>query len=65
MSALVKLSGDESIPLDDLRTLSRVQVLCVVGSRSGRFSFFADHPPLERRLEHLERISRELGKLVS
>ena len=41
-----------------------VQALCIVGHQAGwrRFELFSDHPPLDKRLERLAELSRELGK---
>jgi heat shock protein HtpX len=62
MSALVKLSGQASeIPHDDLRAAN---AFCIVSTEAVRFSFFADHPPIEKRLAALSEIARELGKPV-
>jgi heat shock protein HtpX len=61
MSALVKLDGGTAIPTDDYRRLSRVDALWVVGNGHGRFSVFADHPPLPERLARLEEMARTMG----
>jgi heat shock protein HtpX len=63
MSALQKLAGRPA--RGDLRGGLAVQALCILpaGKRGGRsFELFADHPPLEKRLDRLEELSRELGK---
>ncbi|HET8874200.1 MAG TPA: M48 family metalloprotease [Gaiellaceae bacterium] len=63
MSALQKLGGRP--PRGDLRGGLAVQALCILPVRQRgwrRFELFADHPPLEKRLERLEELSRELGK---
>jgi heat shock protein HtpX len=63
MSALQKLGGRP--PRGDLRGGLAVQALCILPARRHgwrRFELFADHPPLEKRLERLEELSRELGK---
>lgn len=63
MSALQKLGGRP--PRGDLRGGLAVQALCILPARRRgwrRFELFADHPPLEKRLERLEELSRELGK---
>jgi hypothetical protein len=38
-----------------------VSALCIVGSRGG---ILADHPPLDRRLERLAELARQLGRPV-
>lgn len=62
MSALQKIAGTPA--RGDLRGGLAVQALCIVGRQKGwrRFVLFSDHPPLGKRLERLEEISRELGK---
>jgi heat shock protein HtpX len=63
MSALVKLSGQASeIPHEDLRAAN---AFCIVSTEAVRFSLFADHPPVEKRLAALSEIAREMGKPVS
>jgi heat shock protein HtpX len=65
MSALVKLDGaDSAIPAEDLRSLSPVEALCVVSNGRSRFGFFADHPPLEKRLARLAEMARVMGEPV-
>jgi heat shock protein HtpX len=62
MSALAKLSGQAAeIPHDDLRAAN---AFCIVSTEAVRFSFFADHPPIEKRLAALSEIAREMGKPV-
>ena len=63
MSALQKLAGRRA--RGDLRGGLAVQALCILPARTRgwrRFELFADHPPLEKRLDRLEELSRELGK---
>lgn len=63
MSALQKLGGRPA--RGDLRGGLAVQALCILPARKRgwrRFELFGDHPPLEKRLERLEELSRELGK---
>jgi len=63
MSALQKLAGRPA--RGDLRGGLAVQALCILPTRTRgwrRFELLADHPPLEKRLERLEELSRELGK---
>jgi heat shock protein HtpX len=59
MSALQKIAGNaESIPKQDLRALAPVTAVCIFPSRRG----WATHPPLEKRLERLAALARELGQ---
>lgn len=62
MSALQKIAGRPA--KGDLRGGLAVQALCIVGHQAGwrRFELFSDHPPLDKRLERLAELSRELGK---
>ena len=66
--ALQKISGDmATIPTRDLRQMEPVSSLAFAPAlvRGRGFSLeavFATHPPLERRLEQLARISTELGE---
>ena len=62
MSALQKIAGRPA--RGDLRGGLAVQALCIVGRQKGwrRFELFSDHPPLDKRLERLAELSRELGK---
>jgi heat shock protein HtpX len=62
MSALQKITGRPA--RGDLRGGLAVQALCIVGRRKGwrRFELFSDHPPLDKRLERLAELSRELGE---
>jgi heat shock protein HtpX len=72
MSALQKLSGPSPmIPREDLRATATVEPFLILPTDwEGRargldpFSLFPTHPPLSRRLEQLEEISRSLGKLA-
>jgi heat shock protein HtpX len=62
MSALMKLA--RATPSQ--RDLRAVEALCIVPARTrARFSWLMDHPPLERRLAALEKLSRELGRPVT
>jgi heat shock protein HtpX len=62
MSALVKLAGHtEEIPHEDLRAAN---AFCIVSTGAHRFSALSDHPPIEKRLEALSEIAREMGKSV-
>lgn len=68
-SALVKVSGEMSrIPTRDLREAQPFNAFFFAPALSGRgagqglATLFATHPPLERRLEQLNRISAQLGR---
>lgn len=67
-SALVKISGEmAAIPTRDLRSMEPVSAFALVPAMGARGSgmslsgLFATHPPLEKRLEQLAKISTELG----
>lgn len=65
-SALVKVSGEMSrIPTRDLREAEPFNAFFfapALAGRSGLTALFATHPPLNRRLEQLSRISAQLGQ---
>jgi heat shock protein HtpX len=66
-SALTKLSGDISrIPSEDLRTAGAFNAFFFTPAAAERGAsgggLFSTHPSLEKRLEQLARISRELGE---
>jgi heat shock protein HtpX len=65
-SALTKVSGDMArIPTRDLRQAEAFNAFFLVPALAPGFSLsslFATHPPLERRLDQLGRIARELGQ---
>lgn len=65
-SALVKISGDMArIPTRDLREAEPFNAFFFAPALSGKASLgalFATHPPLERRLDQLGRISTQLGQ---
>jgi heat shock protein HtpX len=65
MSALQKIAGKPA--RGDLRGGLAVQALCIVGRQKGwrRLVLFSDHPPLRKRLDRLEELSRELGKAAA
>ena len=70
MSALTKIAGSE--PRGDLRGGGAVSALCIVpAQRKSRFDsvrrleIFKDHPPLEKRLDRLGALARELGGPVA
>jgi heat shock protein HtpX len=64
-SALTKLSGDMSrIPTRDLRQAEAFNAFFLVPARSQGLSIsslFSTHPTLERRLDQLAAMSRQLG----
>jgi heat shock protein HtpX len=67
MSALTKIAG--RAPRGDLRGGGAVSALCIVpAQRKNRLDFvrrlevFMDHPPLEKRLDRLGELARDLGK---
>jgi heat shock protein HtpX len=70
MSALQKIAEKE--PRGDLRGGAAVSALCIIPAqrkkgRLGflrRFEIFMDHPPLEKRLDKLAEIAREMGRPV-
>ena len=62
MSALQKISsGMASIPQRDLREAEAMNAFFIIPAAK---ELFATHPPLEKRLENLARIARELGRTV-
>lgn len=67
-SALQKISGDMAqIPTADLRKMEPVSSLAFFPAKrkGGGFNLadlFASHPPLEKRLENLAKVSTELGR---
>jgi heat shock protein HtpX len=65
-SALVKISGEmASIPSRDLRQAEPFNAFFFTPAVAPGFSLsslFSTHPPIERRLEQLSRISTELGR---
>jgi heat shock protein HtpX len=63
MSALTEIGGRE--PRGDLRGGVAIQALCIVPTKTTgwrRLELLADHPPLDKRLERLEELSRKLGR---
>jgi len=65
MSALQKIaSGIASIPQRDLREVESMNAFFIVPTnwRQSFGELFLTHPPLEKRLAALERVSRELGR---
>lgn len=67
-SALMKISGEMArIPSRDLREAEPYNAFFVVPALAPGFSIstlFSTHPPLERRLEQLGRISAQLGRPI-
>jgi heat shock protein HtpX len=62
-SALVKLDAKTSrIPRKDLRSVQAFNAFFVSPVRTPFSSLFSTHPSLERRLEQLGRISKDLGR---
>ncbi|HEY3004003.1 MAG TPA: zinc metalloprotease HtpX [Kribbellaceae bacterium] len=65
-SALTKVSGEIArIPTRDLRQAEAFNAFFFVPALSRGFSLsslFATHPPLQRRLDHLAAIARQLGE---
>ena len=67
MSALQKISSDMlRIPQRDLREVAGMNAFFIVPTnwRQQVGELFMDHPPLEKRLAQLERISREMGRIA-
>jgi heat shock protein HtpX len=68
MSALQKIaSGITQIPQRDLREVAGMNAFFIVPTnwRQQVGELFMDHPPLEKRLAALAKISREMGRAVS
>lgn len=64
-SALTKISGDMArIPTRDLRAAGSMNAFFITPAiKSEQFmSIFATHPPLDRRLENLAKVSADLGR---
>ncbi len=62
MSALQKIaSGMASIPQRDLREVEAMNAFFIIPAAK---ELFATHPPLEKRLENLARVAREMGRPV-
>ncbi len=65
-SALTKISGEMAkIPRKDLRQAEAYNAFFFVPAMTGKVdiaSLFASHPPLQKRLDQLNRISVELGQ---
>jgi heat shock protein HtpX len=68
MSALQKIaSGITQIPQQDLREVEGMNAFFIIPTnwRKSAGALFMTHPPLEKRLEALAQISREMGRPVS
>jgi heat shock protein HtpX len=68
MSALQKIASDMfRIPERDLRQVESMNAFFIIPAsvKSGTRSLFATHPPLEKRLEALSEIAREMGRPVA
>jgi heat shock protein HtpX len=62
-SALVKLSGSAArIPRRDLRSVQAFNAFFISPVGGSLAALFSTHPPLDRRLEQLARISEQLGR---
>src|SRR3954447_7329539 len=62
-SALVRISrGIEAAPEQDLRAAQQLSAFFIVppGVKTAAATLFMDHPPLEKRLEQLERLESQL-----
>jgi len=64
--ALIKITGDMGrIPTRDLRAAEPYNAFFIVPALTGKMdlgALFASHPPLEKRLDQLAKISVELGR---
>ena len=68
MSALQKIASDMfRIPQRDLREVEGMNAFFIIPTsvKSAGAQLFMTHPPLEKRLEALSRIARELGRPVA
>jgi heat shock protein HtpX len=66
MSALQKISSQMTrIPQRDLREVASLNAFFIIPTnvKSAFGELFLTHPPLQKRLDALERVSREMGKL--
>jgi heat shock protein HtpX len=66
MSALEKIThGVDAIPRSDLRAAAGLSAFFIVAAAPPRwFELASTHPPLERRLEALAELAREMGKVA-
>jgi heat shock protein HtpX len=65
MSALQKISSQMTlIPQQDLRQVEGMNAFFIIPARTKAFAseLFMDHPPIEKRLAALAKISREMGR---
>jgi heat shock protein HtpX len=68
MSALQKISSQMTlIPNQDLRQVEGMNAFFIVPAKvkSAAAELFMDHPPLEKRIEALAKIAREMGRPVA
>jgi len=68
MSALQKIAGDIArIPTKDLREVEAMNAFFILPTSVGQriSGLFATHPPVEKRLERLAEIAREMGRLAA
>jgi heat shock protein HtpX len=68
MSALQKISSQMTlIPNQDLREVEGMNAFFIVPAKvkSATAELFMDHPPLEKRIEALAKIAREMGRPVA
>jgi heat shock protein HtpX len=68
MSALQKIASDMfRIPQRDLREVETMNAFFIIPTsvKSGARTLFMTHPPLEKRLEALAEIAREMGRPVA
>jgi heat shock protein HtpX len=68
MSALQKISSQMTlIPNNDLRQVEGMNAFFIVPAkvRTAAAELFMDHPPLEKRIEALAKIAREMGRPVA
>jgi heat shock protein HtpX len=62
-SALIRISrGMETVPEQDLRAASQMNAFFIIPTsvKSAAAAVFMDHPPLEKRLEQLQRLEAQL-----
>jgi heat shock protein HtpX len=67
-SALMKLSGAmQRVPSQDLRTAGEMNAFFIVpvSAKNAITGLFATHPPMEKRIERLQRIEAELQRSAS
>jgi heat shock protein HtpX len=68
MSALQKISSQMTlIPNQDLRQVEGMNAFFIIPAKakSAAAELFMDHPPLEKRIEALAKIAREMGRPVA